>query len=123
MSSEHIHFFFELRNQLKLHHWQTKIYARHVAIDGILSELEKGIDAFVEVYIGKYGRPLLRGAKANITLKNLSESAAVQYVKNAVNYILGPLTRSLHDNDADLFNIRDELVNHLNQLLYLFRLH
>ena len=64
MSADHIHFFLQLRNQIKLYHWQTRVYARHIATDQILEKLEKNIDSFVEIYIGKYGRPRLTGANA-----------------------------------------------------------
>ena len=28
MSADHIHFFLQLRDQIKLYHWQTRVYAR-----------------------------------------------------------------------------------------------
>jgi len=99
------------------------VYTRHIAIDTILKKLDKLIDSFVEVYIGKYGRPLLRGNNAQLNLKNLSEPAVLPYIKKAVQHLLGPLTKSLHKQDADLLTLRDELIHHLNQLLYLCSLH
>jgi hypothetical protein len=123
MSAEQIHFFLHLRDQIKLYHWQTRVYARHIATDKILESLEKSIDSYVEVYIGKYGRPKVSGKTATITLQNLSEAGAVRLVNAAVKYLLGPLTKSLKPVDTDLMNIRDEIVADLNQLLYLFTLH
>jgi len=123
MSSDHIHFFLQLRTQIKLYHWQTRVYARHIATDKILEEIDASIDSFVEVYIGKYGRPKLSGKNTNISLQNLTEAGAVRFVKAAVKYMTGPLTRSLDEQDMDLFTIRDDLIQELNQLLYLFTLH
>jgi hypothetical protein len=124
MSADHVHFFFHLRDQIKLYHWQTRVYARHIATDQILQRIEKNIDSFVEVYIGKYGRPKLTGAKATITLHNLTEAGATRLIKAAIKMLLGPITRSLRAGvDADLLTLRDDMVADLNQLLYLFTLH
>ena len=122
MSAEQIHFFLNLRDQIKLYHWQTRVYSRHIATDKILENLEKSIDSYVEVYIGKYGRPKVSGKNATITLHNLSEAGAVRLVNAAVKYLQGPLTKTLKHTDTDLMNIRDEMVSDLNQLLYLFTL-
>ena len=122
MSADDVHFFLQLRNQLKLYHWQTRVYARHVATDTILVALEKSIDSYVEIYIAKYGRPRLSGKNATITLHNLTEAGAVRLVHSAMKYIQGPLSKRLQASDTDLFNIRDELLADLNQLLYLFTL-
>jgi hypothetical protein len=124
MSADHIHFFMNLRDQIKLYHWQTRVYARHIATDEILEKLEKSIDSFVEVYIGKYGRPRITGSRASITLHNLTEAGASRLIKASVKHLLGPLNRSLRQGiDTDLLTIRDDMVTELNQLLYLFTLH
>jgi hypothetical protein len=123
MSAEHIHYFLHLRDQIKLYHWQTKVYSRHIATDRILEDLEKSIDSFVEIYIGKYGRPKITGKNAIITLHNLNEAGAVRLVGAAIKYLQGPLTKSLKVAvDTDLLNIKDEMIGDLNQLLYLFTL-
>ena len=120
MSADQIHFFLHLRDQLKLYHWQTHVYARHIATDKVLKKLEKLIDSYVEIYIGKYGRPKMRGKNGMITLHNLTESGVTRMITTAVKY-LGQLTKSLVP-DTDLINIRDEMIAELNQLLYLFTL-
>lgn len=122
MSADHIHFFLHLRNQIKLYHWQTKVYSRHIATDKILESLDKHIDSFVEIYIGKYGRPKVSGKNSIITLHNLNEPGAVRLVNSAIKYIQGALTKSLKPMDTDLLNIKDEILGELNQLLYLFTL-
>lgn len=123
MSADHIHFFLQLQNQIKLYHWQTRVYARHIATDKILEDLGKTIDSFVEIYIGKYGRPRLSGKNASITLQNLTEAGATRMVVAAIKHLQGPITKSLNPGvDTDLINLRDELMGDLNQLLYLFTL-
>jgi len=124
MSADQIHFFLHLRDQIKLYHWQTRVYARHIATDQILEKIEKNIDSFVEIYIGKYGRPKLSGTNASITIHNLTEAGASRLIKAAIKYLQGTLAKSLRaQSDSDLLNLRDEMVGDLNQLLYLFTLH
>jgi hypothetical protein len=122
MSADQIHFFLQLRNQIKLYHWQTRVYSRHIATDKTLENLDTAIDTYVEVYIGKYGRPKVSGKNASITLQNLSEAGATRLIIAAVKYLQGPLTKTLKAIDTDLMNVRDEIVADLNQLLYLFTL-
>lgn len=122
MSAEDIHFFLHLRDQIKLYHWQTKVYSRHIATDKMLVELEKSIDSFVEIYIAKYGRPRISGNNGIIRLQNLSEAGATRLIQSSVKYLQGPLSKRLKETDTDLINIRDELIAELNQLLYLFTL-
>lgn len=120
MSGAHIHFFFMMRDQIKLYHWQTSSYARHKATDDLIKTLDEHIDLFVEVYMGKYGRTRLTSATNTVTVKNLNEKSAVKFVKDCIAYLNGPLTKSIRGTDTDLFTIRDEMVGNLNQLLYLF---
>jgi len=124
MSADHIHFFLQLRDQIKLYHWQTRVYARHIATDQILEKLEKHIDSFVEVYIGKHGRPRVTGKNSEITIHNMTEARASRLLQAALRYLQGPLTRSLREGvDGDLLSLRDDLMEDVNQLVYLFTLH
>ena len=122
MSAEDIHFFLHLRNQIKLYHWQTKVYSRHIATDTALVQLENSIDSFVEIYIAKYGRPKMSATTGTIRLQNLTEAGATRLIQSSVRYLQGPLSKRLKATDTDLINIRDELIAELNQLLYLFTL-
>ena len=122
MSADHIHFFLQLRTQIKLYHWQTRVYARHIATDKILEQLDTAIDSFVEIYLGKYGRNRLTGKNATIGLHNLTEVGAVKLIQSSVKYVQGTLTKSLKEHDTDLLSLRDDIVGQLHQLLYLFSL-
>jgi hypothetical protein len=108
-----------IRNQVKLYHWQTKSFARHKATDDLTATLDTLIDSFVESYMGKYGRPTVRGS---ITLHNFSESAARSFVAKQTTYLTKVLPKKLKSTDTDLLNIRDELLAELNKVLYLFTL-
>lgn len=124
MSASDIHFFFQLRDQIKLYHWQTRIYARHTATDKAIGELDRIIDSYVEIYIGKYGRKRLVGADAKISVNNLTEAGATRFITSAIRYCQSSLVKGLSKvHDTDLLNLKDELVGTLNQLLYLFTFH
>jgi hypothetical protein len=123
MTAKQVQFLFEIRNQIKLYHWQTYQHSRHMATDKYLDSLDKHIDYFVEVSMGKYGRPKMTPATATITLKNMTEKTAVAYLNFARQYLQGPFSKNLDPKiDSDLMNIRDEILGDINQLAYLFTL-
>ena len=108
-----------IRNQVKLYHWQTKRFARHEASDDLTTALDGHIDAFVESYMGRYGRPSVSGS---IKLHNFSENAARVFVAKETKYLEKELPRKIGKGDSDLLNIRDEILAELNKTLYLFTL-
>lgn len=124
MSGDAVNFFFTLREQIKLYHWQTKSFARHKATDDVIKALDESIDTYVETYMGKYGRPKLTARSNTVRIRNLSESTVVSFIKAAIRTLQGPLVAGLDAKlDTDLFNVRDEMLGELNKLLYLFTLH
>lgn len=122
MSAKDTQFFFTMREQIKLYHWQTKLYSRHKATDAVIDSLDTSIDKYVEVYMGKYGRMKMNSSTATVHVKNLSESSIVTFIKRCIVYLNTELVKKLKETDTDLFNIRDEMLAELNQLLYLFTL-
>lgn len=122
MSAQQIQFFFQMRDQVKLYHWQTHLYARHKATDEVITALDGLIDLYVEVYMGKYGRPTITRTTNTIQIKNMADKTAMKFIKDCLEYINGPLTRSLKATDTELINLKDEMLAELNKLLYLFSL-
>ena len=122
MSAQQIQFFFQLRDQVKLYHWQTHLYARHKATDEVITALDGLIDLYVEVYMGKYGRPTITRTTNTIQIKNMADKTAMKFIKDCLAYINGPLSRSLKATDTELINVKDEMLAELNKLLYLFSL-
>ena len=108
-----------IRNQIKLYHWQTKQFARHTATDALTTALDLNIDAFVESYMGRYGRPTVSGS---IKLHNFSESAAKAFVTRETQYLQKVLPRKIGKEDTDLLNLRDTILGDLTKVLYLFTL-
>ncbi len=108
-----------IRNQVKLYHWQTGSFARHKATDDLTASLDEKIDQFVEVYMGKYGRPKVSGT---IKLHNFSDTAAKSFVAKETKYLTVELPKKVKSADTDLLNIRDEILGDVNKVLYLFTL-
>ncbi len=108
-----------IRNQVKLYHWQTGSFARHKATDDLTAALDLAIDNFVEVYMGRYGRPKV---SKTIKLSNYSEAEAQRFVSKQRKFLSEVLPRKIKKSDTDLLNIRDEILAELNKVLYLFTL-
>jgi hypothetical protein len=108
-----------IRNQIKLYHWQTKQFARHKATDDLTAALDLNIDAFVESYMGRYGRPTVKGS---IKLHNFSEPAAKAFVARETKYLEKELPKKIGKGDSDLLNLRDTILGDLTKSLYLFTL-
>jgi hypothetical protein len=120
MSAEIVHLMMTLRDQVKLYHWQTMSYPRHIATNDLLPKLDTNIDQFIEVYVGKYGRPKLTGKNSAIHLRNHSDKEATKMIQGAIDWLTINLTKKLKSTDTDLLSIRDVIVADLNQTLYLF---
>ena len=122
MSAVDINFFFSMREQIKLYHWQTNQFARHKATDEVLEALDGSVDKYVEVYMGKYGRPKITSSTNTVRVQNMADKTAAKFIKMCIVYLEGPLVKRLKPTDTDLINIRDEMLAELNKLLYLYTL-
>ena len=122
MSAADINFFFSMREQIKVYHWQTNQFARHKATDEVLEALDGSIDTYVEVYMGKYGRPKITASTNTVKIQNMADKTAAKFIKACIAYLQGPLVKRLKPADTDLINVRDEMLSELNKLLYLYTL-
>ena len=111
--------FFHMRAQIKLYHWQTRSFAEHKATDDLVTALDTNIDKFIEVYMGRYGRPYI---KKTLPVKNLTVTGIRGFITKSDEWLASSLPRMLKKNDSDLLNIRDEILADLNQIKYLFTL-
>ena len=101
-----------------MYHLSTTSYARHKASDQFDTDLQKNIDKFTEVFIGRYNvKPSI--SKLNFDLDFLTEYGisllfiqSRQYLQNIERHIM----------DTDLLTIIDEILIDINQTLYLFNL-
>lgn len=116
-----IGFLFEFQCSMKLYHWKTTSYARHKAADELIERVLKNGDKLVEVMIGKYGRPgkMSEGVK----VVDLTDVSVVKYLEKSVEFLRDGFGGVLNASaDADMMNIRDEMMADMNQALYLFTL-
>jgi DNA-binding ferritin-like protein len=117
MFAEIVNIMMNLRDQVKIYHWETKIYSRHKASDELVDKLDKKIDEFVETYIGRYGHPKFTGKTRTITIRNYDDKEALSLLREA-----GKWLEKLPVNDSDLLNIRDEILQNVYETIYLFNL-
>jgi DNA-binding ferritin-like protein len=122
MSADDVNFFFNMREQIKLYHWQTHSFAQHKATDELLDSLDKTIDEYVETYMGKYGRPKMTARNNTLRIQNMNAKMMLKFIKSCIAYLEGPLVKKLKPSDTDLVNLRDEMVGDLDKVLYLFTL-
>ena len=123
MSADDVNFFFTMRSQIKLFHWQTVSFAKHKATDEVIKALDESTDKYVEVYMGRYGRPRVTARNSGTRIQNLNEKSIVKFIKACISFLETNLVKRLKTTDTDLVNIRDEMLAELNQLMYLFTLH
>lgn len=109
----------QFQTQVKIWHWQTKIYAKHKALCKIYDFISTQLDEFTETAMGKYGRVDSTGITYNFV--NLSDNAINEAIDNCISDCVN-LGRSLDKEDTDLLNLRDEVIGNLNKTKYLLTL-
>jgi DNA-binding ferritin-like protein len=110
-----------IQNQFRIYHWQTKSFARHSAFGDVYSELDGLIDEFVEVCMGKHGRPSFSGGYT-LGGSDIEELELTEYINSVCEYLVGLSEDYDPKMDSDLLNIRDEMLAEINKLKYLLTL-
>lgn len=116
-----IQVFFHMLLNIKLYHWETKMFSRHKASDELHGSLSDLIDKFIEVYMGRYNRPEFNGS-FNIKVKELNDSNIIEVLHKYIKFLKHDISKYVKDSDTDLLNIRDEILAEFNKTLYLFTL-
>ena len=111
--------FFLMRNQIKLYHWQTTSFAQHKTTDDLVKSLDTNIDAFVESYMGTYGRPVVG---KTFPVKNLTSQGMKAYLRKTRTFLVKTLPSKLDPEDTDLLAIRDTILGDLDKAMFLFTL-
>ncbi len=103
---------------VKLAHWMTSSYARHVALDELHDSLQALGDRFIEAWIGRHGRPGGRCVSA------IETKAAVVKPDALVPYLRAQAAtlERLPNLDDDGRSIRDDMLAATNKALYLLNL-
>jgi len=123
MSDNFVKEFLCFLDAIKTYHWQTKVYARHIASDSLHKNLSKKVDDFVETYYGTDSgeRPEMADGETN-PLKNYTDENIVQVMKSFRKYVNEKLTDKIDGNNG-LLHIRDEMIADIDKTLYLFTFH
>lgn len=111
----------EVQNQVKIYHFQTSSYARHLASDRLFTSLITNIDCFGEVFQNSKRIKIGKGLK--ITVENYTDKQMFIYLSNFAIWLeteLPKLISGYRKSYDDLLNIRDEILADVNQTLYLF---
>lgn len=116
---EIVSMFFNIRDQIKLYHWQTTSFSEHKGVDEIVQKLDENIDKFLEVFMGRHGRPYV---KETLEVKNLTPASIRQFIDESKSWLAEKLPHMIKKTDTDLLNIRDEMLGDLNQVKYLLTL-
>jgi DNA-binding ferritin-like protein len=112
-------YFLQCKEQIKLQHWNTFSYSTHKTTDDLYSELSELIDEFVEVMMGKYGRPDFPDTFP-LQMEKPENVDIMEYLSQFAEYLMeigeDPIITT------ELLNIRDEMLSAINQAKYLLTL-
>ena len=125
--SELAHLFLSIRTQIKLYHWQTRIYARHKATDRFLDTFEPLVDRFVEAAQGIIGNKRIESLeKLNVKQRRPIETFLWETPtdETAPSFLRHFRTHIVHLNlpQSELAQIRDDMLEISDVTLYLFTL-
>jgi hypothetical protein len=114
--------FFKFQNELKLYHWQTVSYSRHKATDKLFEKILESIDEFVEVFMGQFNKRVCM-TKEPLVIRTFTEKNAITLLVEFQQWLVS-IEKVLpkHTSFTDLLNIRDTMLGHVDQTLYLFSL-
>jgi hypothetical protein len=111
----------QIQTQFKFLHWQTFGDAKHRSYGGIYDSLGENIDKFVEIMMGKQGRPEFE-SEFSIMFQDISTLSIQNFMDGITEFLVGMTDQLDGRYDTDLLNIRDEMLGDINQLKYLLTL-
>lgn len=118
--------FFEMILLIKLFHWKTHSYSTHKATDKLYDDMNTHMDRFMEVLLGKTGIRMDFTNQKSISLYDLnSQEKLIAKVNQFKSYLVNLLSKKSLENlmlDTGLLNVRDEILEDMNQFLYLLSL-
>jgi DNA-binding ferritin-like protein len=114
-----VHTFLEMLNVVKLYHWKTRSFAQHKATDELYDRLNKHIDSFVEVLLGKEQKRI-KLIEQEIKLMDPEKTSDFQSKIFEYRSFLTDMNIYFDTTrDTDLLSIRDDILGDINQFLYL----
>lgn len=111
--------FLEMLNTVKLYHWKTESYAQHKATDELYSKLNENIDTFVEILLGKDESRIKMVEKRSRLIDSENTKDFKSRIYEYREFLIDISKYFDQKRDTDLLNVRDEILGHINQFLYL----
>jgi|TARA_A100001015_G_C14999944_1_gene718038 AAA+ ATPase superfamily predicted ATPase len=114
--------FFEILHAIKLYHWKTKSYAQHQATDDLHEKLSEQTDRFIEVLLGKTSSRI-NMVEHKMKLYDFDKKEDFKHKLFEFRQFLIDLNQVFpKKRDTDLMTVRDDMLESVNQFLYLFTL-
>ena len=114
--------FFEILHAIKLYHWKTKSFSQHKATDELHEKLAEQTDRFIEVLIGKTASRI-EMVEHKITLYDFDSTQEFKHKLFEFRQFLVDLREIFPSGrDTDLMTIKDEMLESVNQFLYILTL-
>ena len=111
--------FLEMLNMVKLYHWKTRSFAQHKATDELYAKLNENIDTFVEILLGKDESRVKMVEKRSRLIDSENTADFKSRIYEYREFLIDISTYFDTKRDTDLLNVRDEILGHVNQFLYL----
>ena len=111
--------FLEMLNTVKLYHWKTQSYAQHKATDELYGKLNENIDTFVEILLGKDESRIKMVEKRSRLIDSENTKDFKSRIYEYREFLIDISKYFNEKRDTDLLNVRDEILGHINQFLYL----
>jgi len=108
----------QISGQLKILHWQTESFAEHNAFGDTYKSLNKKFDSLIEVYSGKYKRPMF-GEVKQLSYADYTNLKIDAFIEGMIDFFADAF---MAQQDSELANLRDEIIADLNKLKYLLTL-
>ena len=113
--------FLSFQQQIRLYHWTTRSYARHVASGTLYESLDQKIDQFIETL---QGRHTIKNVSLKMQLQSMTDKEILKELHRFCDFLAKDIEEMLDELSisSDLKNIRDEMISLTHQTLYLFSL-
>lgn len=93
-------------------HLKTNKYNNHMALDEFYKDMPQKVDAFVESYMGKYGK--VKGYK-NVMPEDMD---AVKYLECLGDFVRCGSKKFISKEDTELLSCIDDILNQIDSTLY-----
>lgn len=104
--------------QLKLFHWQTSVYNKHIIFGQYYKILDELFDKLVETYSGKYKKLHLKEI-TSINVADIDMTKLEVFFNNIISFFSSLF---MSDDDKELRNIVDEIISNIYKMIYLLNM-